>query len=242
MVNQSKRDALRLTAGLAAASSGLLVGVRPSKAQSQASTVLSTSGLITREAVALGYASIPDFLSAEQLTPHYTSHYGGALKGYLDLDRQLESMVIAETTVRAETYGGMQRDRATKGNSALLHEVYFESMTTRGQTPAPGLKNAIEERFGSQEKWTADFITCAKSASGWAVLARNSLNGQLYNLVCDEHAEGLMWMSTPLIALDIYEHAYYVDYQNRKGDYIAAFMEHIDWTRAEDRFTASEAS
>jgi Fe-Mn family superoxide dismutase len=238
MVEQSKRNLIKFSAGLFAGGA-LLAQSGPLRAQVE-SIAQSESGLISGTIKPLGYKSIQGLLSAEQLAPHHTGHYGGALKGYLDLDRQLESMAISETSVRVETYGAMQRSRASKGNSVLLHEIYFESMTTRGQTPAPGLRNAIEERFGSKDKWATDFIATANAAAGWAVLARSLLNGKLYNLVCGEHAEGLLWMATPLIALDVYEHAYYVDYQNRKADYVAAFMEHIDWTSAEVRYAASE--
>ena len=98
---------------------------------------------------------------------------------------------------------------------------------------------ALDERFGTTEKWAADFKSSAQTANGWVVLAKSALTGRLYNLVCDEHSDGALWMTTPLIALDVYEHAYYVDYQSRKGDYIEAFMSHINWAQAEARFLAS---
>jgi Fe-Mn family superoxide dismutase len=188
----------------------------------------SKSGLITGQIKPLRHASIPGFLSAEQIAPHYTAHYGGALRGYLAADEILQSNIVAGTSIGA-AYGSAQRARASKGNSILLHELYFDGMSLKKMTPSASLRAAIEKRFGSMEKWAEDFKASATSASGWAVLAVHTLNGKLYNVVCDQHATGLPWMSTPLITLDVYEHAYYVDYKNNKAEYIEKFMEHIDW-------------
>lgn len=201
--------------------------------------ILSQSGLVTGLPKPLRYPSIPDFLSAEQIAPHYAAHYGGALRGYLAADKKLHSNVLAGTAIDAGAYGATKRAREQKSNSILLHELYFEGMSLKTTILSVGsLRIAIEKRFGSLEKWAADFQASAKSASGWAVLARHSLNGKLYNTVCDKHANGLPWMSTPLIALDVYEHAYYMDYQNRKADYIAKFMAHIDWAVISQRYIA----
>ncbi|MCK5729345.1 MAG: Fe-Mn family superoxide dismutase [Methylococcales bacterium] len=183
------------------------------------------SGLVTGLPKPLRHQSIPNFLSAEQLTPHFNAHYKGALRGYLAADEKIQSGSL----IANGAYGATQRARAHKSNSVLLHELYFFGMTLTSNTPSLNLRTAIEKRFGSMEKWANDFQACATSASGWAVLALHTLNGKLYNVVCDKHADGLPWMSTPLIALDVYEHAYYVDYKNNKADYIKKFMPHIDW-------------
>lgn len=197
---------------------------------------LSKSGLVTGQVKPLRYSSIPGFLSTEQLAPHYTAHYGGALRGYIAADEKLQSSIIDTTNIDSNAYGAIQRSRANKGNSVLLHELYFDGMSLKSVEPSAEIRVAIEKRFGSIDKWAADFQASAKAASGWAVLAANSVNGKLYNLVCDKHATGLLWMSTPLLALDVYEHAYYVDYKNNKAEYIGKFMGHIDWEEINRRF------
>ena len=106
------------------------------------------------------------------------------------------------------------------------------------KTVAPNaeLRSVIEKRFGSLDKWAADFQASAKAAAGWAMLAFHPVNGKLYNVVSDAHAMGPLWMATPLLVIDVYEHAFYVDYKNRKAEYVEKFMDHIDWKEVNRRY------
>lgn len=234
MNNLSRRNFLH-TASTAAVGALLL----PQVANANINKDTPQSGLVTGLPNALRYAAIPGFLSATQIAPHYTAHYGGALRGYIAADNKLQSNIINATTIDTNAYGALQRARTNKGNSVLLHELYFDGMALKaGVPPQSELHTAIEKRFGSIEKWAVDFQATAKAASGWAILAAHSLNGKLYNIVCDKHATGVLWMSTPLLVLDVYEHAYYLDYKNNKAEYIAKFMQHIDWNAINRRYIA----
>jgi Fe-Mn family superoxide dismutase len=102
--------------------------------------------------------------------------------------------------------------------------------------PAADVRAAIEKRFGSIEKWSTDFIASAKDAAGWAMLVKHPVSGKLYNVVSDEHAMGVLWMAIPIVVIDTYEHAFYIDYQNRKAEYVEKFMSHIDWNEVNTRF------
>ena len=88
-------------------------------------------------------------------------------------------------------------------------------------------------------KWSGDFVASAKAAAGWAMLVLHPVNGKLYNVVSDEHAMGPLWLAMPLVVIDVYEHAFYIDYQNKKADYIEKFMQHVDWAEADRRFRAA---
>jgi Fe-Mn family superoxide dismutase len=233
MTTLSRRSFLFASSGAAAGtfvSTGLVAAGSNSAAE---------SGLVTGLPRPMRYQSIPGFLSAGQINPHYRAHYGGALRGYNAADAELEPSLIDGTSIRAEAYGAMQRSRSSKGNSVLLHELYFDGMTANSTGPAAKLKAAIKQRFGSLDKWSADFQTCAKSAAGWALLIRHQVNGKLYNVICDEHASGPLWMASPLVVIDVYEHAFYVDYLNQKAQYIEKFMHHIDWDEASRRHGAA---
>jgi Fe-Mn family superoxide dismutase len=133
-------------------------------------------------------------------------------------------------------YGALKRAISSKGNSVVLHELYFDGMAPKAPDPAAELRAAIEKRFGSLDKWSSDFIASAKSAAGWTMLVKHSVNGRLYNVVSDEHANGVLWMAAPMVVIDTYEHAFYIDYQNRKADYAEKFLDHIDWREADARF------
>ena len=71
------------------------------------------------------------------------------------------------------------------------------------------------------------------------MLVQHPVNGRLYNDVSDEHAPGPLWLAMPLVVIDVYEHAFYIDYQNKKADYIDKFMQHVDWAEANRRFQAA---
>lgn len=204
-------------------------------------SVIAESGLVTGKQEPLRFPSIPGFLSAEQLAPHYSAHYGGALRGYLAADKKLQASISTGTIIDSSGYGAIQRARANKANSVLLHELYFGGMALKKNNDdvKTEVRLAIEKRFGSIDKWAADFQSSAKAASGWAVLAYDSLNGKLYNIVSDKHATGVLWMATPLVVIDVYEHAYYVDYKNNKNEYIERFMSHIDWEKINRRYKQS---
>ena len=232
----SRRGFLFASSG-AAAGSMLVAGLSETRANYGAYS--SSSGLVTGAPKPLKHKSIPGFLSAEQIAPHHTAHYGGALRGYSAADEKLEQSVKAGTAIDPATYGALQRARNSKGNSVILHELYFEGLAPEMPDPEAEVRSVIEKRFGSLERWADDFQASAKAAAGWAMLAFHAVNGKLYNVVSDEHAMGPLWMASPLVIIDVYEHAFYIDYQNRKTDYIGKFMDHIDWAAANQRYRAA---
>lgn len=194
------------------------------------------SGLVTGAPKPLRFKSIPGFLSTEQIAPHHKAHYGGALKGYIAADKRISLGIAGKSAIEPAAYGALERARTGKGNSVLLHELYFDELSRKADKPGSAVLRAIEARFGSFERWADDFRASANAANGWAMLAFHPVNGKLYNLVSDSHAMGVLWMATPLVVIDVYEHAFYVDYKNRKTEYVAKFVDHIDWRVVGQRF------
>src|SRR5438045_2437431 len=200
----------------------------------------SSSGLVTGNLKPLKHKEIPGFLSAQQIAPHHTAHYGGALKTFAGIDTKFEDSFQKGTTIDPFAFETMQRQKSSRGNSVVLHEMYFDGLALKAPDPNEDVRKAIEKRFGSLDKWANDFIASAKAAAGWAMLVHHPVNGRLYNVVSDEHAMGPLWLAMPLVVIDMYEHAFYIDYQNRKPEYVEKFMQFIDWTEANRRFRASE--
>ena len=195
----------------------------------------SQSGLVTGQPKPLKHNEIPGFLSAAQIAPHHTAHYGGALKAVVAADAKLEESTKSGVATDPAAFAHLKRLVNSRGNSVVLHEFYFDGLAPKPVDPQKDLRAAIEQRFGSLDKWSADFIASAKEAAGWAMLVKHPVNGKLYNVVSDEHAMGVLWMASPIIVIDTYEHAFYVDYQNRKAEYVEKFMAHIDWDEASKR-------
>jgi Fe-Mn family superoxide dismutase len=236
MNNPSRRNFLFASSGAAA---GTILASGLAEAEAADGIDFSASGLVTGQLKPLRHKSIPGFLSAEQIAPHHTAHYGGALRGYSGLDAKLEESIKQGTALDPNAYGAMQRARQSKGNSVVLHELYFDGLVPKLADPQADVRAAIEKRFGSLDKWSDDFQASAKAARGWAMLTYHPVNGKLYNVVSDEHAQGPLWMATPLVVIDVYEHAFYIDYQNRKAEYIEKFMDHIDWAEVNARYRSA---
>ncbi|MCU0714143.1 MAG: Fe-Mn family superoxide dismutase [Pirellula sp.] len=231
----NRRNFLFASSG-AAAGSLLVPGLLEAQDNLEATqSALAKSGLVTGQLKPLKHKEIPGFLSAAQIAPHHTAHYGGALKAVVAADAKLEEATKSGTVGNPNEFAHLKRLINSRGNSVVLHESYFDGLSLKAIDPPKEIKAAIEQRFGSLEKWSNDFISSAKEAAGWAMLVKHPVNGKLYNIVSDEHAMGVLWMAKPLVVIDTYEHAFYIDYQNRKAEYIEKFMEHIDWHEAGQR-------
>jgi len=196
----------------------------------------TTSGLATGNLKPLKHKEVPGFLSAAQIAPHHTAHYGGALKAFVGVEEKLEESFTKGTAIDAAAFERMKQIQSSRGNSVILHELYFDGLALKATDPPDGIKTAIAKRFGSVDRWAADFIASAKAAAGWAMLIVHPVNGRLYNVVSDEHAQGPLWLAMPLVVIDTYEHAFYIDYQNKKAEYVEKFLKFIDWSEANRRY------
>ena len=229
----NRRNFLFASSGAAAGTvlvSGLAEGAE------EIASPFAGSGLITGKPKALRHKEVPGFLSAAQIAPHHTAHYGGALKAFTGVDEKFEESFAKGTAIDPAAFERMKQVQSSRGNSVILHELYFDGLALKAAEPPEGVRKAVEKRFGSLEKWSADFVASAKAAAGWAMLVVHPVNGRLYNVVSDEHAQGPLWLSVPLVVIDTYEHAFYIDYQNKKAEYVEKFLEFIDWAEADRRF------
>ena len=233
----SRRDFVFLSSG-ALAGNMVAAGLVDARAPDEHGLDFSHSGLVTGKPKPLKHKSIPGFLSAAQIAPHHTAHYGGALKGYASADARIEASIRSGGALDDAAYGALKRAVNSKGNSVILHEMYFDGLVPAAPDPTADVRAALEKRFGSVEKWASDFIASAKAAAGWAMLVKHPVNGKLYNVVSDEHSMGVLWMAVPLVVIDTYEHAFYIDYENRKGEYVEKFIDHVDWIEVNARFVA----
>ncbi len=232
----SRRNFLFVSSGAAAGTflaPGLAAGAEGERLD------FSSSGLVTGRLKPLRHKEVPGFLSAAQIAPHHTAHYGGALKAFTTIEAKFEDSFTKGTAIDPAAFETMQRQKSSRGNSVVLHEMYFDGLALRAGEPVEDVRKAIDKRFGSLDKWSADFIASAKAAAGWAMLVLHPVNGRLYNVVSDEHAQGPLWLAMPLVVIDVYEHAFYIDYQNRKADYVEKFMQFIDWAEANRRYQAA---
>lgn len=170
---------------------------------------------------------------------HYEKHHAGYVKG---LNAALKKLEEARAAKNYESIKALSRDVAFHGSGHVLHTLYWNSMKPGGSgDPTGALLSAIERSFGAYESFKAQFLAAAKEveASGWAVLAREPMADRLLVLQCEKHQNLTVWGVQPLMVCDVWEHAYYLQYQNRRADYVDAFYTLIDWPAAARRYEAA---
>jgi Fe-Mn family superoxide dismutase len=230
----SRREVLQTATLLGVGAIGL--ALPPESEAGEGPPFTQNSGLITGQLKPLKYEEIPGLLTKGQVTPHYQAHYGGALKRFVAIEQQLDKLVKGQDPLGGDAYALMQKDKLNRMNSVLLHELYFDNLAPKPPEPLKDIRTALAQRFGSFERWAEDFRACCMAANGWGILARDAVNGKLYNVASDLHEVGVLWLGQPLIVCDVYEHAFYVDYQNRKQEYVSKFVQFLDWQEINRRW------
>jgi len=175
-------------------------------------------------------------LSEALVRSHHENNYGGAVKRLNAIRSTLATSPLA--SVAGFQLNGLKREELIATNSMLLHELYFGSLGSDGQGMEPAMALALEASFGSVARWREEFVAMGKAlggGSGWVLLAFQPREGTLVNQWAADHTHALAG-GVPLLALDMYEHAYHMDYGAAAGRYVDAFMENIDWSRVYERY------
>lgn len=176
----------------------------------------------------LKYKELPG-LSEKQLTEHHDVLYAGYVKKVNEIRAALKDVDVTKANA---TYSDLRELKIEEGfamNGVVLHERYFDNLTSGGNAESGAVGHWIIEDFGSMEKWAAEFAASGIAARGWVVLAFDLNDGKLHNYVCDVHNQGGIWGAIPLLVLDVYEHAYFLDYATARKKYIDVFMQNLDW-------------
>ncbi len=175
-------------------------------------------------------------LSAKLLQSHHTNNYGGAVKRLNAIRTRLASMPFSSTPGFELT--GLKREELIFTNSMVLHELYFRGLGGDGQGMVPAMALAFEANFGSVARWREEFVAMGKAIGGgsaWVLLTFQPRDGTLVNQWAGDHTHALAG-GVPILALDMYEHSYHIDFGAAAGAYVDAFMANIDWARVYERY------
>ena len=175
-------------------------------------------------------------ISKKTMEEHYKLYQGYVSKANEILDRVASGGV--DLSKANPTYSEIRElkvefSRAVGG--VKNHEVYFEHLGGKGGQPSGKLADVITKSFGSFEKWQADLKATAIAARGWAWTAYDWDTQSCFNYIGDEQNTYPIWNGTPLVALDCFEHAYFIDYGTGKASYIDAFFKVLDWDAIQRR-------
>jgi superoxide dismutase, Fe-Mn family len=178
-----------------------------------------------------------DGFSDRLLASHYENNYGGAVRRLNAIGKRLAELDWAAAPVFE--VNGLKREELLAMNSMILHEIYFDALgESGGGDPIGALAAALERDFGGIARWRAEFVAMAKAqagGSGWTLLSWSPRAGRLVNAWAADHTHGVA-DGVPVLALDMYEHAYHMDFGAKAAAYVETFMRNIHWPRIGQRF------
>jgi superoxide dismutase, Fe-Mn family len=184
-------------------------------------------------------------LSVKLIESHYENNYGGALRRLNAITEKLDSLDFENTP--GYVINGLKREELVALNSTLLHELYFASLggasapVAKGHAdprPAGALAEALARDFGSFERWRSQFMAMGNAlagGSGWVLLVYVPRDRRLVNQYASEHSQAVAG-GIPVLALDMYEHAYHIDFGADARTYVYAFMRNVDWKAVQARY------
>jgi len=170
-------------------------------------------------------------ISEKVLVSHYENNYVGAVKRLNAIGSQLAELDFAKAP--NFVINGLKREELIASNSMILHEIYFDGLGGGGK-PNSALADAITRDFGSMERWRAEFVAMGKAeggGSGWVILSYSPRDKRLVNQWAADHTTTLAG-GRPVLVLDMYEHAYHMDFGAAAARYVDVYMEAIRWDNA----------
>ncbi len=201
-------------------------------------TGLSSEGLLVarpgfqpRTVMPLPYPELPGFLSRAQLDAHHAA-YADDAKRLAQIERQLQ-----ESDLDGQRYADLRRAQVGAANAVLLHEFYFGNLAPTAVDVPRYLAGHMTEHMGSMAVWAADFSRCALAAKAWAALVYDPYDDRWHNVILDGDDHGGWIGANPLVVCDVGEAAYAKDYGAR-ADYVAKFLDHVDWNEIARRYKA----
>lgn len=188
----------------------------------------------------LKYSSL-EGLSERQLKEHHDVLYAAYVKKVDEIRGLLKDASKENTNATYHQWRELNLELTFALNGVKLHEAYFANLGGNGKATGDIL-NFIEQDWGSFEIYKQDLIAGGMTARGWVVTAYDLDDNRLYNFICDAHNQGDVWNAIPLVVLDVYEHAYFIDYGTKRADYLQAFLKNIDFDYVNSRIAEYDLS
>lgn len=191
--------------------------------------------------LAYPYDALEPYYDEETLRLHHGKHH----QSYVDGLNKAETQLI-EARGRSD-YGLIKhwlKEIAFHGSGHILHTLFFENLAPAGQSsPGQKTRNQVEQDFGSFDEFKKMFTAAATAVegSGWALLCYNPSFKKLEILQAEKHQNLTQWGVIPLLVIDVWEHAYYLKYQNRRPEYIAAWWNIVNWDKVEERLVKASS-
>jgi Fe-Mn family superoxide dismutase len=182
-------------------------------------------------------------ISEKTLTIHHDKLYAGYVAKKNEISEKLSALSHGgDVTSANQSYSELRalKDGETFAtNGVYLHEWYFDILGGDGK-PSGALVESLSEKYGSIENFITYFSACGMSARGWAVLCWDTHDQKLKIYTADAHNQGGVWGCLPIIVLDVYEHAYFIDFGSDRKAYIAEFWKSLNWNKANELYSSAK--
>jgi Fe-Mn family superoxide dismutase len=182
------------------------------------------------------YEALEPHIDGQTMRLHHDKHHLAYVNGLNTAEKKLSE---ARSNNDYALVKHWERELAFHGAGHFLHCIFWENMSPNGGgSPTGELLTAIETRFGSYDTFLAHFLAAgaAVEGSGWVLLTKNNVTKALDILTAEKHQDLSQWVNTPILTCDVWEHAYYLKYQNNRGAYLQAFTKVINWSDVSKRF------
>jgi Fe-Mn family superoxide dismutase len=180
-------------------------------------------------------------LSERLIRSHWENNYQGSVRALNTVEQRLAA-AMADADFPPVVYGGLKREELHRTGSVVLHELYFGALGGDGK-PGGDISESLAKAYGGLDAWEAEFRRTAMAlagGSGWCVLAWNRHTGTLRNYWAWDHMHAAI-DGAPLLALDMYEHSFHMDYGTAAARYVDAFMANLDWEVIDGRYRSALA-
>jgi Fe-Mn family superoxide dismutase len=230
VIESSRRDFLQVSASAALAAAATVIPSALNAAEGKNARPSGNAFQHQHTAVPLPFdAKSLKGISEKLIQSHWENNYGGAVKA-LNTVRGRLTQALNDANTPPYVYNGLKREQLFRTGSVVLHELYFANLGGDGKAPA-NLRTRIAAAFGTYDAWESEFRKIGQGlggGSGWVVLGYNNRLKLLENYWMADHSTNPP-ETTPLLVMDMYEHAYHMDYGAAAAKYIDAFFANIQW-------------
>jgi superoxide dismutase, Fe-Mn family len=182
--------------------------------------------------------ALEPYMDEETLNLHYTFHHGGAVKG-ANKDLSMIKEAVEKNDLAYADY--WTKKSAHHFSSHVLHSIFWTNLSPKESQPKGELLKRIEKNFGSYEKLKALLTDISKTVlgNGWGILAYQPYSDNLVVLQCENHEKLTQWGAIPLLVIDVWEHAYYLKYKNKRDDFVENIFRLVNWDNVGERLAAA---
>lgn len=174
-------------------------------------------------------------ISQKTIEHHWGKLYQGYVKKWQEIQDKLKKVDLTLANATFSELRELKLEESFAADAVLLHEAYFDILGGDGK-PEGEIVEAIKKNFDSFENWLEEFKALGLCARGWVILAFDFNDGKLRNYLADAHNLYGIWGTAPILVLDVYEHAYFIDYASDRKSYIEAFFNNLNWKAINKKF------